>query len=84
MAMWASLMGCLMPAVQPSMGQHCWQHAFDYMPNCANTPFCCCPLQEQIRVLTQRKVELAAAEEVAKAPPEEQKEVRQTGAACFT
>ena len=33
-------------------------------------------------MLTQRKVELAAAEEAAKAPPEEQKEVRQTGAAC--
>jgi hypothetical protein len=33
-------------------------------------------LQEQIRVLTQRKVELAAAEEAAKASPEDQKEVR--------
>lgn len=39
---------------------------------------CAAPLfvQEQIRVLTQRKVELAAAEEAAKASPEEQKEVR--------
>jgi hypothetical protein len=32
-------------------------------------------LQEQIRALTQRKVELAAAEEGSKASPEEQKEV---------
>jgi hypothetical protein len=33
-------------------------------------------LQEQIRALTQRKVELAAAEEAAKASPEDQKKVR--------
>lgn len=32
-------------------------------------------MQGQIRVLTQRKVELAAAEEAAKASPEDQKEV---------
>jgi len=35
----------------------------------------CLLLQEQIRVLTQRRVELTAAEEAAKASPEEQREV---------
>jgi hypothetical protein len=32
-------------------------------------------LQEQVRLLTQRKVELAAAEEATKASAEEQREV---------
>lgn len=34
-----------------------------------------CWQQEQIRVLTQRKMELAATEEASKASPEEQKQV---------
>lgn len=41
-------------------------------------PTVACPMQqEQIRVLTQRKMELAATEEAAKASPEEQKQVCQ-------
>lgn len=42
-----------------------------------STPVSCVvsAVQEQVRVLTQRKVELAAAEEAAKASPDDQKEV---------